>query len=68
MGYGPFVKFDHDFIGSDALKKIADKPHRRKVTYAWNESDLGKVFLPMFERGQLQIHRFSERELHVGDL
>ena len=32
LGYGPFVKFDHDFIGAEALKKIADKPHRRKVT------------------------------------
>ena len=21
LGYGPFVKFDHDFIGADALKK-----------------------------------------------
>src|SRR6266404_4145567 len=32
LGYGPFVKFDHDFIGSDALKKIADKPQRKQVT------------------------------------
>ncbi len=50
LGYGSFVKFDHDFIGAEALKKIAGKPHRRKVTYAWNKEDLGKVFLSMFER------------------
>ena len=50
MGYGAFVKFDHDFIGSEALKKIADQPHRRKVTYAWNKDDLAQVFLSMFER------------------
>ena len=50
MGYGPFVKFDHDFIGSEALKKMGGKPHRRKVTYAWNQEDLGKIFLSMFER------------------
>ena len=36
LGYGPFVKFDHDFIGREALQKIADKPHRKKVTFAWN--------------------------------
>src|SRR4029078_3269627 len=36
LGYGPFVKFDHDFIGSDDLKKIADKPQRKKVTLKWN--------------------------------
>ena len=23
MGYGPFVKFDHDFIGREALEKMA---------------------------------------------
>src|SRR5271170_6841153 len=43
LGYGSFVKFDHDFIGSDALKKIAGRPHRRKVTFAWNESDFGRA-------------------------
>jgi vanillate/3-O-methylgallate O-demethylase len=58
LGYGPFVKFDHDFIGSEALKKLADKPHRRKVTYAWNKEDLGKVFLSMFERDNYKYADF----------
>ena len=26
LGYGPFVKFDHDFIGRQALEKMAAKP------------------------------------------
>jgi vanillate/3-O-methylgallate O-demethylase len=43
MGYGSFIKFDHDFIGSDALQKMADKPHRRKVTLAWNDGDFAKA-------------------------
>ncbi|MCT7378439.1 vanillate/3-O-methylgallate O-demethylase [Chelativorans salis] len=51
MGYGPFVKFDHDFIGREALEKIADKPHRRKVTFAWNADDVAKVFRSMMEPG-----------------
>ena len=51
LGYGPFVKFDHDFIGREALEKIADDPHRRKVTLAWNGDDVGKVFRSMFEPG-----------------
>ena len=25
LGYGPFVKFDHDFIGREALEKIAEQ-------------------------------------------
>ena len=43
LGYGPFIKFDHDFIGRDALEKIKDQPHRRKVTFAWDPEGVGKV-------------------------
>ncbi len=52
IGYGPFVKFDHDFIGREALEKIAGKPGRRKVTFAWNSTDVGKVFQSLFEHGE----------------
>ena len=54
MGYGPFVKFDHDFIGREALEKISKEPQRKKVTFAWNADDVAKVqrsmFLPIEER------------------
>src|SRR5579863_1298188 len=52
LGYGPFVKFDHDFIGREALKKIADRPHRKKVTFAWNSEDVADVFRSLFEPGE----------------
>ena len=42
MGYGPFVKFDHDFIGREALEVQGDA-QRRKVTFAWNAEDVVKV-------------------------
>ncbi len=51
LGYGFYVKFDHDFIGRDALEKMADKPHRKKVTFEWNAEDVGKVFQSMLEPG-----------------
>ncbi len=51
LGYGPFVKFDHDFIGREALEKIANKPQRRKVTFAWNAEDVAKVFQSMLVPG-----------------
>jgi vanillate/3-O-methylgallate O-demethylase len=51
LGYGPFVKFDHDFVGREALEKIANKPQRRKVTFAWNADDVTKVFHSMFQPG-----------------
>ena len=51
LGYGPFVKFDHDFIGRQALEKMSGKPHRKKVTLAWNADDVSKVLRSMFEPG-----------------
>jgi len=51
LGYGPFVKFDHPFIGREVLEKIAGKPHRRKVTLAWNTDDVMKAFRSMLEAG-----------------
>lgn len=52
IGYGPFVKFDHDFIGRDALEKMQNEPHRRKVTLAWNSEDVVKAYSTMFEKGE----------------
>ena len=44
LGYGPFVKFDHDFVGRAALEKMAGNPKRKKVTLVWNGDDLARVF------------------------
>ena len=52
MGYGPFIKFDHDFIGRQALEKIAARPHRKKVTFAWNPDDVIKVWRSMLDQGE----------------
>src|SRR5436190_19999325 len=44
LGYGIMVKFDHDFIGREALEKKANEPQRKKVTFAWNAEDVLKIF------------------------
>ncbi len=51
LGYGFFVKFDHDFIGREALEKRVWEPKRKKVTFAWNAEDVTKVFHSLFEPG-----------------
>ena len=51
LGYGPFVKFDHDFIGREALERTAKAPQRKKVTFAWNAEDISKVFASLFVPG-----------------
>src|SRR6266568_3659024 len=45
LGYGSFVKFDHDFVGRDALAAIASDPstQRRKVTLAWDAADVATL-------------------------
>ncbi len=49
LGYGPFVKFDHDFIGRSALERVAEGPHRRKVTFEWDAQDVIKVQASMLQ-------------------
>jgi len=51
LGYGPFVKFDHDFVGREALEKMAGQPQRKKVTFAWDADDVMKVWASLFEPG-----------------
>ena len=43
LGYGPFVKFDHDFIGRDALQQIEPEVQRKKVTLAWADEDVVRI-------------------------
>jgi vanillate/3-O-methylgallate O-demethylase len=51
LGYGGFVKFDHDFAGREALEKMAKGPHRKKVTFEWNGEDVAKTYTSMFVPG-----------------
>ena len=51
LGYGLFVKFDHDFIGREALEKMAEQPKRKKVTLALNSDDVKEVIGSQLEKG-----------------
>ncbi len=51
LGYGPFVKFDHDFVGRAALEKMAENPRRQKVTLVWNGEDIARVFRSLCQAG-----------------
>jgi vanillate/3-O-methylgallate O-demethylase len=59
MGYGSFVKFDHDFIGREALEKLSKQAFRHKVTFEWNSQDVVKAFASMFEDGD--IYRYIDQ-------
>ncbi len=47
---GSFVKFDHDFIGRDALEQLDPEAQRKKVTLAWNDEDLAKILTSVIDR------------------
>jgi glycine cleavage system aminomethyltransferase T len=51
LGYGLFVKFDHDFIGREALEKMAGKPHRTKVTLALDSEEVTNAIGTMLAKG-----------------
>ena len=51
LGYGPMVKFDHDFVGREALENISKNPRRTKVTLALDSGDVMRAMGTMFENG-----------------
>ena len=50
LSYGHLVKFDHDFIGREALERMAPGPHRTKVTLALDDDDVARTIATMFRR------------------
>jgi vanillate/3-O-methylgallate O-demethylase len=52
LGYGNIVRFDHDFVGRQALEAIAANPPRRKVTLVWKGDDVTRAFGTMFHAGE----------------
>jgi glycine cleavage system aminomethyltransferase T len=53
LGYGKLVRFDHDFVGSDALRARAEGPHRKKVTLVWEPGDVTRVVSSAWADGPL---------------
>lgn len=43
LGYGFYIKFDHDFIGRDVLERMSKEPHREKITFDWHPDDVCKI-------------------------
>ena len=51
IGYGHIVKFDHDFVGREALEKMKDQKHKQKVTLALDDENVTRVMSSMFAEG-----------------
>ncbi|WP_217992414.1 aminomethyl transferase family protein [Rhizorhabdus dicambivorans] len=62
LGYDRIMKFDHDFIGREALEEMSHQPHRTKVTLVWNQDDVVNVLASQFGDGP----RYKALELPVS--
>ena len=51
IGYGHIVKFDHDFVGREALEKMANETHKQKVTLALDPEDVLRVMSSLYADG-----------------
>jgi syringate O-demethylase/vanillate/3-O-methylgallate O-demethylase len=51
LGYDRLVKFDHDFVGREALEAALGKPRRVKRTLLWNKEDVIRIFASQLEEG-----------------
>ena len=53
LGYGPFIKFDHDFIGREALEKMQEQAAAKESDVRLELEDVLKVIASMFEPGDI---------------
>jgi vanillate/3-O-methylgallate O-demethylase len=50
LGWARNIKFDHDFIGRDALREEVDAPRRTLVTLVWNSTDVIDLYASLFHK------------------
>lgn len=53
LGYDRFVKFDHDFVGREALEAAKGKPQRVKRVLLWNKDDVLRIWASQLNDGPL---------------
>jgi glycine cleavage system aminomethyltransferase T len=49
LGYSRYVKFDHDFVGREALQEIAGNQDRQKVTLVLDADDIVCILKGLFD-------------------
>lgn len=50
LDWGKMVKFDHDFIGREALEELSKEPPHKMVTLEWDEEDIIDIWKSVFPR------------------
>jgi vanillate/3-O-methylgallate O-demethylase len=58
LGWDRYTKFDHDFVGREALEAEAADPNRVLVTLEWNDEDVIDNFASLF--GEEETYKYME--------
>lgn len=83
LGYTHIAKFDHDFVGREALEARQGEKHRRKSWVKWNADDVARIYASMYNDGAqrfkyldtpmatytaCQFDRVEKDGAHVGNM
>jgi vanillate/3-O-methylgallate O-demethylase len=60
LGYAHILKFDHDFVGREALEARAKGRHRRRVTLVWNGDDVARTLATVLTRPMGQQAKYID--------
>uniref|UniRef100_UPI00082D912B aminomethyltransferase family protein n=1 Tax=Nocardia vaccinii TaxID=1822 RepID=UPI00082D912B len=63
LGYGRFIKFDHDFVGREALERSDATRQRVPMTLVWDTDDVTRIYRSQFGDGPV----YKQIELPVAD-
>lgn len=66
LGYGNFIKYDHDFIGREALEQMDSSAQRHKVTLAWDDEDMARIHASMYGKDELPYKFFDLPNANYG--
>jgi glycine cleavage system aminomethyltransferase T len=52
VGWSWMAKFDHDFVGREAVEAEAKNPKRTVATLRWNPEDVIDIYASLFKKGE----------------
>lgn len=68
LGWGKSVKFDHRFIGDEALKPIVENPTRVIRTLVWDPEDAIDILASLFSKDEEPYKPFEFPRGYLGDV
>lgn len=66
LGYGEFIRYDHEFIGRQALEAMDPGLQHRKVTLAWDSGDMVRIHSSMYGKADLPYKFFDLPNANYG--